>query len=106
MLDTAKRKTILQQMILVRAFEEKLEELYQRKAMYGSTHSYRGQEAIAVGVCAALERTDLDVEPLNHLQEHAEARKQTGADVPPRAGKTLAPHEGNRSPRAFASPLA
>jgi pyruvate dehydrogenase E1 component alpha subunit len=46
-------------MILVRAFEEKLEELYQRKAMYGSTHSYRGQEAIAVGVCAALEGTDL-----------------------------------------------
>jgi acetoin:2,6-dichlorophenolindophenol oxidoreductase subunit alpha len=59
MLDTAKRKAMLQQMILVRAFEEKLEELYQRKAMYGSTHSYRGQEAIAVGVCAALERNDL-----------------------------------------------
>ena len=59
MMDTAKRKAMLQQMILVRAFEEKLEELYQRKAMYGSTHSYRGQEAIAVGVCAALERTDL-----------------------------------------------
>jgi TPP-dependent pyruvate/acetoin dehydrogenase alpha subunit len=54
-----KRKAMLQQMILVRAFEEKLEELYQRKAMYGSTHSYRGQEAIAVGVCAALERADL-----------------------------------------------
>jgi acetoin:2,6-dichlorophenolindophenol oxidoreductase subunit alpha len=59
MLDTVKRKAMLQQMILVRAFEEKLEELYQRKAMYGSTHSYRGQEAIAVGVCAALERADL-----------------------------------------------
>jgi pyruvate dehydrogenase E1 component alpha subunit len=59
MLDAATRKAMLQQMILVRAFEEKLEELYQRKAMYGSTHSYRGQEAIAVGVCAALERKDL-----------------------------------------------
>jgi pyruvate dehydrogenase E1 component alpha subunit len=46
-------------MILVRAFEEKLDELYQRKAMFGSTHSYRGQEAIAVGVCAALRPTDL-----------------------------------------------
>jgi len=46
-------------MILVRAFEEKLEELYQKKAMFGSTHSYRGQEAIAVGVCAALQSTDL-----------------------------------------------
>src|SRR5918992_723464 len=59
MMDTAKRKAMLQQMILVRAFEEKLEELYQRKAMFGSTHSYRGQEAIAVGVCAALQSTDL-----------------------------------------------
>jgi TPP-dependent pyruvate/acetoin dehydrogenase alpha subunit len=59
MLDTAKRKAMLRQMILVRAFEEKLDELYQRKAMYGSTHSYRGQEAIAVGVCAALEPKDL-----------------------------------------------
>lgn len=55
MLDTQKRKDMLRQMILVRAFEEKLEELYQRKAMFGSTHSYRGQEAIAVGVCSALE---------------------------------------------------
>jgi pyruvate dehydrogenase E1 component alpha subunit len=59
MLDTAKRKEMLRQMVLVRAFEEKLEELYQRKAMFGSTHSYRGQEAIAVGVCSALQPTDL-----------------------------------------------
>ena len=59
MLDAAKCKDMLRQMILVRAFEEKLEELYQRKAMFGSTHSYRGQEAIAVGVCSALQRSDL-----------------------------------------------
>jgi pyruvate dehydrogenase E1 component alpha subunit len=59
MLDTAKRKVMLKQMVLVRAFEEKLEELYQRKAMFGSTHSYRGQEAIAVGVCSALQSSDL-----------------------------------------------
>ena len=55
----ATRKAMLRQMVLVRAFEEKLEELYQRKAMYGSTHSYRGQEAIAVGVCSALQPNDL-----------------------------------------------
>ena len=59
MLDTAKRKAMLRQMVLLRAFEEKLEELYQRKAMFGSTHSYRGQEAIAVGVCSALQSSDL-----------------------------------------------
>ena len=59
MLDTTKKKEMLRQMILLRAFEEKLEDLYQRKAMFGSTHSYRGQEAIAVGVCSALQATDL-----------------------------------------------
>lgn len=59
MLDTTRRKQILRQMILLRAFEEKLDELYQRKAMFGSTHSYRGQEAIAVGVCSALQPSDL-----------------------------------------------
>jgi pyruvate dehydrogenase E1 component alpha subunit len=59
MLESGKRKEMLRQMILIRAFEEKLDELYQRKAMFGSTHSYRGQEAIAVGVCAALAPGDL-----------------------------------------------
>ena len=59
MLNVATRKAMLRQMVLLRAFEEKLEELYQRKAMYGSTHSYRGQEAIAVGVCSALQPNDL-----------------------------------------------
>ena len=33
MLDTAKRKAMLKQMILVRAFEEKLEELYHDTVM-------------------------------------------------------------------------
>ena len=57
--DGGSLKSMLRQMVLVRAFEEKLEELYQRKAMFGSTHSYRGQEAIAVGVCSALRPSDL-----------------------------------------------
>jgi hypothetical protein len=34
-------------------------ELYPRKAMFGSTHSYRGQQALAVEVCSALQSTDL-----------------------------------------------
>ncbi len=59
MLDTAKRKEMLRMMVRVRAFEEKLDELYQKRAMFGSTHSYRGQEAIAVGVCSALAQRDL-----------------------------------------------
>lgn len=59
MLDTAKKKEMLHTMVRVRAFEEKLDELYQKRAMFGSTHSYRGQEAIAVGVCSALQPKDL-----------------------------------------------
>ncbi|MFQ5852787.1 MAG: thiamine pyrophosphate-dependent dehydrogenase E1 component subunit alpha [Candidatus Binatia bacterium] len=59
MLDTAKKKEMLRMMIKVRAFEEKLNELYQRKVMFGNPHSYRGQEAIATGVCSALEPGDL-----------------------------------------------
>lgn len=59
MVDTNKLKKMLEMMIKIRAFEEKLEELYQKKAMFGSTHSYRGQEAIAAGVCSALGSTDL-----------------------------------------------
>lgn len=59
MLDTAQRKEMLRMMLKVRAFEEKLNDLFQKKAMFGNPHSYRGQEAIAVGVCSALEKEDL-----------------------------------------------
>ncbi len=59
MLDIKKKKEMLRMMIRVRAFEEKLDELYQKRAMFGSTHSYRGQEAIAVGACSALQPKDL-----------------------------------------------
>ena len=59
MIDSTKRKAMLRTMIMVRAFEEKLNDLYQRKVMFGSPHSYRGQEAIAAGVCAALAPGDL-----------------------------------------------
>jgi TPP-dependent pyruvate/acetoin dehydrogenase alpha subunit len=59
MLDTSKRKEMLRTMLRVRSFEEKLNELYQNKVMFGTPHSYRGQEAIAVGVCSALEANDL-----------------------------------------------
>ena len=58
MLNATKKKEMLRMMVKVRAFEEKLNELYQKKVMFGNPHSYRGQEAIAVGVCSALEPSD------------------------------------------------
>ena len=46
------------QMVAIRQFEAQVNELYTRALMPGLAHLYIGEEAIAVGVCEALERTD------------------------------------------------
>src|SRR5215470_17571942 len=46
------------QMLQIRAFEEQVNELYQTARMPGLAHLYSGEEAVAVGVCAALRRDD------------------------------------------------
>src|SRR5271166_2397342 len=46
------------QMVAIRQFEAQVNELYTRALMPGLAHLYLGEEAIAVGVCEALERTD------------------------------------------------
>jgi acetoin:2,6-dichlorophenolindophenol oxidoreductase subunit alpha len=46
------------QMMAIRQFEAQVNELYTRALMPGLAHLYIGEEAIAVGVCEALERTD------------------------------------------------
>ncbi len=47
-----------QHMAKIRAFEEKVNELYMKALMPGLAHLYSGQEAVAVGVCEALRRDD------------------------------------------------
>lgn len=49
---------IYQQMWRIRVFEEHANELYLAGKMPGLTHLYTGQEAVAVGVCEALQRED------------------------------------------------
>lgn len=49
----------LRQMLLIRRFEEKLDDLFSSGVIKGTSHLYAGQEAVAVGVCAALNPTDL-----------------------------------------------
>ena len=49
----------LRQMLLIRRFEEKLDDLFSSGVIKGTSHLYAGQEAVAVGVCAALEAHDL-----------------------------------------------
>ena len=47
-----------EQMFTIRKFEETVYEVYSRGIMPGLAHLYTGEEAIAVGVCAALEKED------------------------------------------------
>jgi acetoin:2,6-dichlorophenolindophenol oxidoreductase subunit alpha len=47
-----------EQMFKIRNFEEHVNELYQSAKMPGLAHLYIGEEAIAVGVCEALNRED------------------------------------------------
>jgi acetoin:2,6-dichlorophenolindophenol oxidoreductase subunit alpha len=46
------------QMVRIRLFEDQVNELYKRGIMPGLAHLYSGEEAIAVGVCEALNRED------------------------------------------------
>jgi pyruvate dehydrogenase E1 component alpha subunit len=49
---------LYRQMMAIRVFEEHVNELYTRALMPGLAHLYIGEEAIAVGVCEALEKND------------------------------------------------
>ena len=46
------------QMARIRSFEDNANQLYLSAKMPGLTHMYSGQEAVAVGICEALEKTD------------------------------------------------
>lgn len=50
--------TLHRKMLLARFFEEEVQRLYQRNLVRGSTHLGIGQEAVAVGACAALRPGD------------------------------------------------
>jgi TPP-dependent pyruvate/acetoin dehydrogenase alpha subunit len=47
-----------EQMVRIRTFEDNANKLYLSAKMPGLTHMYSGQEAVAVGICEALETTD------------------------------------------------
>src|SRR5713101_2019549 len=52
-------RSFFREMLLIRRFEEKVEERFRAGELPGFLHVAIGQEASAVGVCAALERTDV-----------------------------------------------
>jgi pyruvate dehydrogenase E1 component alpha subunit len=53
-----KQRRMLRQMLTIRRFEERASDDYLASKIYGVVHCYIGEEAVAVGVCSALERTD------------------------------------------------
>lgn len=57
-LDAEQWLQMYEQMCKIRSFEEAANELYTSARMPGLTHLYIGEEAVAVGVCEALEKDD------------------------------------------------
>lgn len=53
-----KRVEMLKKMVEIRLFEEKVFELYGQNLVPGTIHLYAGEEAVAVGVCTVLEKSD------------------------------------------------
>jgi TPP-dependent pyruvate/acetoin dehydrogenase alpha subunit len=57
-LDTSHLVHMLRTMILIREFDERAIQLRVAGRIYGAVHPYVGQEAVAVGVCSTLTRSD------------------------------------------------
>ncbi len=49
---------IYRQMVLIRGFEDLVQSLFLKGEVYGTTHLYSGQEAVATGVASVLEERD------------------------------------------------
>lgn len=69
-LDHAHARDLLRGMIRIRRFEEKCFELYTQEKIRGFLHLYDGEEAVAVGISAALEPRDRVV---STYREHGHA---------------------------------
>ena len=52
------RLRMYRQMLSIRLFEERVNDLYTRAIMPGLAHLYIGEEAVAVGICEALRKDD------------------------------------------------
>jgi pyruvate dehydrogenase E1 component alpha subunit len=68
------------EMLLIRRFEEKVEERFRAGELPGFLHVAIGQEAVATGVCAALERDDV-IASTHRAHGHAIAKGTSVARV-------------------------
>src|SRR5262245_66469274 len=58
MSDANRLLDLYRRMVLIRRSEEQLAKSHQRGLIHGACHTYVGQEAIAVGICAHLRTED------------------------------------------------
>src|SRR5215218_10464610 len=58
-LDTSHLLSLYREMLVIRRTEEQLARAYQQGQIPGACHTYVGQEAVAVGVCARLRPDDV-----------------------------------------------
>jgi TPP-dependent pyruvate/acetoin dehydrogenase alpha subunit len=89
-LDRAHLQHLLRQMLRIRRFEAKCVELYQAQKIRGFLHLYDGEEAVAVGVAAALEPRDAIVAT---YREHGQALAH-GVPMRPLLAEMLGKVEG------------
>lgn len=81
---------LYRQMLLIRAFEEQVRSLAAAGATPGLVHLYAGQEAVAVGVCAALRRDDMIA---SHHRGHGHCLAK-GMDAKPLLAEILGRRDG------------
>ena len=72
--------SLYERMVLIRQFEERVKFLFLEGVMPGTIHQYQGQEAVAVGVCAAL-RADDYITSTHRPHGHALAKGLTPEEL-------------------------
>ena len=90
-LDRAHLQHLWRQMLRIRRFEAKCVELYQAQQIRGFLHLYDGEEAVAVGVCSALDPTRDAV--VATYREHGQALAH-GVPMAPLMAEMLGKLEG------------
>jgi pyruvate dehydrogenase E1 component alpha subunit len=64
---------MMEKMLLIRSFEEKIQDLILNGKIHGTTHLAVGQEAVAAGICGALDEKDWII-PTHRCHSHAIAK--------------------------------
>lgn len=71
-------------MVLLRRFEDYLYQLFLQGVVPGTLHQYQGQEAVAVGVCAALSNEDVILSthrPVGHFLARGSSPRGIAAEI-------------------------